>query len=439
MTERKNIVLLAGIVLAVSLLSSTLTAVSLTKYYDTAYTQALGWVCQSVIETLGSGQQNGIVGADAFAVEQTVLSAIKELQYGPHMPARQNLLLSYGYQQSSFLQAVKERGRFAILAGATTGGILFFAAAFLWHRKETARIESLTDYLEKVNNGKDGVLLQVGEDAFSKLQDEIYKTVTALHQTRDAALKAKENIAENLYNIAHQIKTPITAISLSMQLLQEESSPGHTEMQKWDCREVTQRDLPGGITEEGIQRVKEQHIARITGQLSRLIRLEETLLLLARIDAGILKLERKEVDVFTLLMMAAENLQELFRSEDIDVKIPEAGEKVIVADMDWTMEAVMNLLKNCMEHTPSGGTVYCTYEQNPLYTLIQIRDTGSGFAKEDIPHLFERFYRGKDGRSDGIGIGLALSRAIIERQNGTLSARNLPEGGACFEIRFYCH
>lgn len=439
MTERKNIILLAGIVLAVSLLSSSLTAVSLTKYYDQAYTQALGWVCQSVIETLGSGQQNGIVGADAFAVEQTVLSAIKELQYSPHMPARQNILLSYGYQQCSFLQAVKERGRFAILAGAAAGGILFFVAAFLWHRKETARIESLTDYLEKVNNGKDGVLLQVGEDAFSKLQDEIYKTVTALHQTRDAALKAKENFAENLYNIAHQIKTPITAISLSMQLLQEESCPGHTEMQKWDCREVTQRDLPGGITEEGIQRVKEQHIARITGQLSRLIRLEETLLLLARIDAGILKLERKEVDVFTLLMMAAENLQELFRSEDIDVKIPEAGEKVILADMDWTMEAVMNLLKNCMEHTPSGGAVYCTYEQNPLYTLIQIRDTGPGFAKEDIPHLFERFYRGKDGRSGGIGIGLALSRAIIERQNGTLSARNLPEGGACFEIRFYCH
>ena len=99
----------------------------------------------------------------------------------------------------------------------------------------------------------------------------------------------------------------------------------------------------------------------------------------------------------------------------------------------------MNLLKNCMEHTPSGGAVHCSYEQNPLYTQIRIRDTGAGFAAEDLPHLFERFYRGRDAKDGGIGIGLALSKAIIERQNGTITARNLPEGGACFEIRFYCH
>ena len=109
----------------------------------------------------------------------------------------------------------------------------------------------------------------------------------------------------------------------------------------------------------------------------------------------------------------------------------------ISADMDWTMEAVMNLLKNCLEHTPPGGSVYCAYEQNPLYTLIRIQDTGSGFVKEDLPHIFERFYRGKDAAGGGVGIGLALSKAIIERQNGILSARNLPAGGACFEIRFY--
>ena len=103
------------------------------------------------------------------------------------------------------------------------------------------------------------------------------------------------------------------------------------------------------------------------------------------------------------------------------------------------MEAFMNLFKNCMEHTPAGGTVYCSYEQNPLYTQVRIWDTGTGFAKKDIPHLFERFYRGENAKSSGIGIGLAISKAIIERQNGTISANNLPEGGASFEIRFYSH
>ena len=97
----------------------------------------------------------------------------------------------------------------------------------------------------------------------------------------------------------------------------------------------------------------------------------------------------------------------------------------------------MNLMKNALEHTPAGGVVRCVYEQNPLYTQIVITDTGSGFDREDLPWLFERFYRGKHAKKGGIGIGLALSKAIIESQNGIITARNLPEGGACFEIRFY--
>ncbi|MDE5933717.1 MAG: HAMP domain-containing histidine kinase [Lachnospiraceae bacterium] len=276
-----------------------------------------------------------------------------------------------------------------------------------WRKKETARIKALTDYLEKVNTGGDGVLFSVGEDDFSKLQDEIYKTVTELHQTRDEALRARNCFAENLYNIAHQLKTPITSISLSTQMMYESPSLAHLE--------------------------------QIQKQLARLTHLEEALLLLSRIEAGTLSLERKKVDVFTLLMLAADNLQELFAKADVTVVIPELDEAVIDADLDWTMEAVMNLFKNCMEHTPAGGRVFCSYAQNPLYVEIKIWDTGSGFAKEDIPHLFERFYRGKNAKSGGIGIGLALAKAIIESQNGTITAGNPADGGACFEIHFYCH
>ncbi len=442
MISRKNIVILAGLVLSISLLSASVTAALLQNYYGHAYTQVLGQVCQSVIE-----QADNTAGYSS--VRQAVLSALKEFRYDPRLPAQQNILFAYGYRQAGFLQDVEGRGLLMTLTGAAAGGILFLVTAFLWHRKEIIRIEAMTDYLEKVNTGRDGVLVQTGEDAFSKLQDEIYKTVTALHQARDAALKAKENYAENLYNIAHQLKTPITSISLSLQLLQEDC-PGHTQQEGQDRHNAALHDSPvvrthkgrRARTHKGIQGSQcdtAHHISRIMGQLSGLTRLEEALLLLARIDAGTLTLERKEVDVFTLLVMSAENLQEFFWSQNISVEIPEAGEKIILVDKDWTMEAVMNLLKNCMEHTPSGGTVHCTYEQNPLYTLIQIRDNGPGFAREDIPRLFERFYRGKNAADGGIGIGLALSREIIERQNGTLLARNLPEGGACFEIRFYCH
>lgn len=393
MSERKNIGILIGFVLAVSMLTASLTALFLRGCYSRIQFQGLGDLCQRIIESKPEA-------------EQAVLSAVKEYRNGNAVPLEENILQAYGYSPGDFQYPAESYGIFLAAAGFLAGGVLFLLTVLFWHRKDTARIRALTDYLEKVNIGNGGILLPDGEDDFSKLQDEIYKTVTELYQTREAAVEAKRNFADNLYNIAHQIKTPITSISLSAQMMQEDSF-GHLE--------------------------------QIRQQTVRLTHLEEALLLLSRIDAGTLPLEKKEVDVFTLLMLAADNLRELLARAEVAVQIPEAGEIVVLADMEWTMEAIMNLLKNCMEHTPPGGCVHCSYEQNPLYTQIRIWDTGAGFAKEDLPHLFERFYRGRDAQKGGIGIGLALSKAILESQNGTVSALNLPEGGACFEVRIYSH
>ncbi|MBD5501999.1 MAG: HAMP domain-containing histidine kinase, partial [Lachnospiraceae bacterium] len=282
-------------------------------------------------------------------------------------------------------------------------------------KTEAKRIEVLSDYLEQVNTGKAVVLSVSGEDIFSKLEDEIYKTVTFLYQTKDAAVQVKNDFAENLSNIAHQIKTPITAISLSLQTLSERAIQNEYEKSK---------------------------LEQIQKQLIRLTHLEESLLVLSRLDAGTLMFQKEDVDVFTMLVLAADNLQELFADSGTSIDIPELGEVLITADLDWTMEAIMNVMKNCMEHN-MGGTVHCSYEQNPLYTEILIWDEGNGFSNEDIPHLFKRFYRGQNAsvgdniRSSGIGIGLALSKEIIEHQNGIIRAENLPDGGACFEIRLY--
>lgn len=290
--------------------------------------------------------------------------------------------------------------------GFLTGSLLF-GLLFFMRRKRRRRIDGLTEYLEQVNTGGGSILPQAEEDEFSQLQDEIYKTVTALYQTKEQALAAKNNYAENLYHIAHQIKTPITAASLALQMLQKTSLPCYMD--------------------------------QIEKQLSRLTYLEESLLLLSRIDSGTLTIRREPVDVFTLLELSAENMVELFREADVSFDIADAGEIIIQADLEWTMEAVINLFKNCMEHTPRGGKVSCVYEQNPIYTQILITDTGEGFAKEDIPHLFDRFYRGKNAGKEGVGIGLALAKAIIESQNGVIRARNGAAGGAVFEIRFYRH
>ncbi len=330
MSGRKNIVILTGIVLAVSLLVGSVTTMILSNHYNHAHMQVLGGICRKIIQKQPEA-------------EQAVLEALKEYQHGPASLPGENIILAYGYSPSDFWKSAEKNSIFTSASVLLAGALLFLIACLLWRQKDNMRIKMLTEYLEKVNTGGSGVLFQAGEDEFSKLQDEIYKTVTELHQTRDAALKARNNFAENLYNIAHQIKTPITSISLSLQMMHEKPSPGHLE--------------------------------QIHRQLSRMAHFEEALLLLSRIDTGTLSLKQEKVDVFTVLMLAADNLQEMFLKADVSVHIPESGEILIQADMEWTMEAVINVMKNCMEHTPPGGSVHCSYEQNHSSVVYQKADS----------------------------------------------------------------
>ncbi len=403
MSGRKNLMVLFGFVAAVSLISSAVTAMLLSCHYSRLQFDLVNVICGEVLEQ--EPEMRNIVSA-----------ALKEYTGGnADGVAMGDVLSVLGYDISDF----SDSSVIYDIMFATTGflaGIVLFAITFAFRNKtEAKRIEELSDYLEQVNMGKAVVLSVSGEDLFSRLEDEIYKTVTFLYQTKDAAVQAKNDFAENLSNIAHQIKTPITAISLSLQTLSE--MPMKKEYEK-------------------------DRMEQIKKQLNRLIHLEESLLVLSRLDAGTLMFQKEDVDVFTLLVLAADNLQELFADSGTFIDIPESGEMAVTADLNWTMEAVINVMKNCMEHN-AGGTVHCSYGQNPLYTKILIWDEGDGFAKEDIPHLFKRFYRGKNAdaggniRGNGIGIGLALSKEIIEHQNGTIRAKNLPNGGACFEIRLY--
>ena len=403
MSGRKNLVILFGFVAAVSLISSAVTAMLISCRYSRLQFDLVNVICGEVLE-------------QEPEMKHIVSAALKEYTGGnADGVAMGDVLSVLGYDISDF----SDSSVIYDIMFATTGflaGIFLFAITYAFRNKtEAKRIEELSDYLEQVNMGKAVVLSASGEDLFSKLEDEIYKTVTFLYQTKDAAVQAKNDFAENLSNIAHQIKTPITAISLSLQTLSE--MPMKKEYEK-------------------------DRMEQIKKQLNRLIHLEESLLVLSRLDAGTLMFQKEDVDVFTLLVLAADNLQELFADSGTFIDIPESGEMAVTADLNWTMEAVINVMKNCMEHN-AGGTVHCSYGQNPLYTEIFIWDEGDGFAKEDIPHLFKRFYRGKNAdaggniRGSGIGIGLALSKEIIEHQNGTIRAKNLPNGGACFEIRLY--
>ena len=379
--------------LSVSFAITALTAIFLSHYFAQKQFQMLGNVCGQVMERCPDSKH-------------VILEVLKKREAFAAVTVSENILTSFGYRSWDFLTV----GPMAI-GGAAVGlgaGIFLFLYRLQYgRRKMEERINMLTGYLAKINTGGKGLLWDRWEDEFSGLQDEIYKTVTMLYQTRDRALAARNNYAENLANIAHQLKTPITALSLAVQMMKEQPSADYPE--------------------------------RMKRQLDRMTRLEESLLLLSRIDSGTLMLKRTHVDVFTVLTLASDQLQELFVQSEVNVDIPEMGGADIFVDLDWTMEAIMNLMKNCIEASEAKAVVHCAYEKNPLYVQIRIWDEGEGFAKADLPHLFERFYRGEKANDTGIGIGLSLSRAIMEMQNGIIRAFNLYGGGACFEIRFYSH
>ena len=318
MIGRKNAGVFIALILSAGLIASSLTAVFVAGFYNRRQFQMISSVSSAIIE-------------EDPALEPSILLALKAYKNQKSRyaePEYENVLTAYGYRQCDFINPLHQYVLLLAEAGFTAGSFLFLAVFITWRKKEELRIQIMAEALEKINSGSPDLVLEAGKDSFSKLQDEIYKTVTMMHQTRESALEEKQNFAENLSNIAHQLKTPVTAISLSAQMM--ETHPD--------------KNYP----------------AQIQKQIKRLIHLEESLLLLSRLDAGTLFLEKEAVDVFTVLTLAADNLQEVFSEADVSLNIPEAGEVEITADLDWTMEAVMNLLKNCMEYSPAGGTVHCS-------------------------------------------------------------------------------
>ena len=395
MNERRKQGILLLFPVAVLLLSIIFTTTLFYHTYRQIAYQHISAFCEILLE-------------NSPEAEPQLLSSLKEYHsLSEQEIAENNYLGMYGYRAGEFCKELPTHTFILPVMLFLTVSGAFVLTAWLFRRRSQKRIVDLTEYLERVNIGAGGTLIQTQEDDFSRLQDEIYKTVTTLYQTREAAVFAKKNFAENLANIAHQLKTPITAAFLSLQLMKKETA--------------------------------NEYANQIEKQLDRLNRLEESLLMLSKIDAGTLLLKHERVDLYTALNLAAENLNDLLQDSHISIEIPENGCIEFFGDLEWTMEAFINLMKNCMEHSQPGGIVHCDYSGNPLYAEIRIWDDGTGFDTEDLPHLFERFYRGRRAVGNGIGIDLALARSIFELQNGTITAYNRRNGGACFEIRLYSH
>ncbi|MCI8863379.1 MAG: HAMP domain-containing histidine kinase [Lachnospiraceae bacterium] len=248
---------------------------------------------------------------------------------------------------------------------------------------------------------------QEGELAI--LANEVEKLLWRLTEQSDNLLKEKRYLSDSLADISHQLRTPLTSLHLLLTRLQEAE----------DEREKRRLAYEG---------------AQLLGRVDWLV---NALLKISKIDAGTAVFAKERVDAEALVEKALKPLSipmELREQAVVREMEDRAG---FTGDAAWTVEALGNILKNCMEHTGQGGTLWIRVSENYLYTEFQIEDNGSGIDPEDLPHLFERFYKGKNASDSSVGIGLALSRMIVCAQNGTLKAENRAEGGARFTMRFY--
>ena len=300
---------------------------------------------------------------------------------------------------------------FDIRAGLTAAGLslLLMLVFCISTYKRYQRISSLADDINQVLHGDSSIDFDnYSEGELSILYSEIYKMTVRLREQRQKLLSDKEYLADSLADISHQIRTPLTSINL-----------------------LVERLLASGLTDE----CRHQLTNELYGLLDRIDWLITTLLKISKLDAGTVRFNKETVSLETLIKKSCSPLLIPIELRGQELIIRAEGD--FYGDLAWTREAVGNIVKNCMEHTPDGGRIEINAAETALYSEIVIKDNGTGISPEDLPRIFERFYKGKDSDGKNFGIGLALSRMIIARQGGTVKAENQKSAGAMFTIRFY--
>jgi signal transduction histidine kinase len=289
--------------------------------------------------------------------------------------------------------------------------ILLIACGLIFTRWRYREIEKLSSYLRKISSGDYSLDVRDNyEGELSILKSDIFKMTLMLSEQRSHSEQDKHTLTNAISDISHQLKTPLTSMMVMADLLSDKKL-------------------------EEIKRIEFTHNIRV--QLERIEWLVSSLLKLSKIDAGTIDFKKDEVFVNEVLQRAVQpvlipmDIKQQTLTIDGDESISFTG------DFHWTAEAIINILKNCVEHTPDGGNISITYSSNPLFTEIMIIDNGKGIPKEDIPYIFRRFYKGRNAGEDSVGIGLAMAYSIITSQQGDLEVRSEKGNGTEFLIKFY--
>lgn len=288
---------------------------------------------------------------------------------------------------------------------------MIFASVFRYLKKRDNLYRTAIGIVENYTENDFSVKLpELYEGTLYQLFSRINFMAAMLKTKQEAENKVKEFLKNTVSDISHQLKTPLAALSMYQEIMMQEADQTDTVI--------------------AFAQKSETALARMEGLI-------KTLLKITRLDAGNVSFSKKLFDASELVMQAVEELE--YRAEKEKKKMILSGEKGVRVwcDLEWSREALGNVVKNALDHTEEGDLITITWEQTPLMTRFTVKDSGEGISEEDIHHIFKRFYRSKSGgNSQGIGLGLSLAGSVIEEQGGTISVQSEKGNGTVFVLSF---
>ena len=330
--------------------------------------------------------------------------------------AENNILKHYGIDIKKDSAILKNEGEFVkfeilllILLILLIINILIIIIKY--SNNNSKKINEITKYIEQINRRNYKLDIEENsEDELSILKNEIYKTTVMLNEIAENETKDKKELKESLSDISHQLKTPLTSIIIMLDNI-------------LDNKEMSQE-------------VRKEFIKDIKREITNIQFLIETLLKLSKLDANSVEFINKEVEVEEIIQNAVKNVAMICDLKNIKINITGNSKEKLLCDERWQIEAITNILKNAVEHSKNNSQIDIKYTQNKAYTKITIEDYGMGINEDDLKHIFERFYKGKNASKDSVGIGLALAKAIIEKNNGYITVSSKESEGTTFAIKY---
>lgn len=323
----------------------------------------------------------------------------------------EDILSKYGIDSITKNDKVNNKIRIISLIIIITFDSLIILIFYLYDKNKSKKIKEITKMISKINNRQFDIdINDFNEGELSILKNEISKTTIMLRQVADNSVKDKLNLKDSLGDISHQLKTPLTSITIMIDNILDNP----------DMNEKTRKKF----------------LINIKREILNINFLVMSLLKLSKFDANVVKFNKESVYLKDIIIESIKNVSMIKELKNITIKVSGDDNIKLLCDFKWQVESITNILKNSIEHTSEYGTVEVNYSENKLYTRILIKDNGKGINSDDLPHIFDRFYKGKNGSDDSFGIGLSLSKTIIEKEGGSITVKSTPNIGTIFTIKY---